>query len=141
MTPSYYLEDLTIGMTANLSKTITATDIALYADVSSDTNPVHLDENFAKNTIFKKPIAHGLLSAGLISAVFGTKLPGPGAIYIMQNLKFKAPVYIGDTVTATVTVTGIDQEKARVSFETICTVGQTVVIAGDAQLMVPRKSK
>src|SRR5215813_14647427 len=97
-----YVDEIDAGMTAVFTKTVTEADIVLFAGISGDTNPVHLDEDFAKSTMFKGRIAHGMLSASFISTVFGTKLPGPGAIYVSQNLKFKAPVRIGDTVTARV---------------------------------------
>ena len=134
-----YLDEISEGMTAVFSKTVTEADIVLYAGITGDTNPVHLDEEFAKPTMFKGRIAHGMLTAGFVSAVFGTKLPGPGCIYMSQSLKFKAPVRIGDTVRARVTVTAIDQAKARVTFATTCTVGDQVVLDGEAQLMVPRR--
>jgi len=94
----YYIEELEVGMTASFSKTVTEADITLFAGVSGDTNPVHLDKEFAEQTMFKERIAHGMLSASFLSTVFGTKLPGPGAIYMNQSLNFKAPVCIGDTV-------------------------------------------
>src|SRR5512147_836967 len=103
----YFIEDLSVGLAASYAKTITDADIVLFAGVSGDTNPVHLDQTFAEKTPFKTRIAHGMLSAGFISTVLGTKLPGPGAIYMSQTLKFKAPVKIGDTVVATCTVTEI----------------------------------
>jgi 3-hydroxybutyryl-CoA dehydratase len=131
-----YLEDLKIGDSASFAKTVSEADIVLFAGVSGDTNPVHLDQEFAANTMFKGRIAHGMLSAGFISTVLGTKLPGPGSIYLSQSLKFKAPVRIGDTVKATVAVTDILAEKKRVTFATICTVGDTVVIEGEAVIMV-----
>jgi 3-hydroxybutyryl-CoA dehydratase len=134
-----YLDEITEGMSAVFSKTVTDADIVLFAGITGDTNPVHLDEEFAKPTMFKGRIAHGMLTAGFISAVFGTKLPGPGCIYMSQNLKFKAPVKIGDTVKARVTVSAIDQEKARVTFATTCHVGDKIVLDGEAQLMVPRR--
>jgi 3-hydroxybutyryl-CoA dehydratase len=134
-----YLDEITEGMSAIFSKTVTEADIVLFAGITGDTNPVHLDEEFAKPTMFKGRIAHGMLTAGFISAVFGTKLPGPGCIYMSQNLKFKAPVKIGDTVKARVTVSAIDQEKARVTFATTCHVGDKIVLDGEAQLMVPRR--
>jgi 3-hydroxybutyryl-CoA dehydratase len=99
-----YFEDLTVGQEASLSKTVTEADIVAFAEVSGDRNPVHLDAAYAATTMFKERIAHGMLSAAYISAVFGMKLPGPGAIYISQTLNFKAPVKIGDTVVATVKV-------------------------------------
>ena len=134
-----YLDEITEGMSAVFSKTVTDADIVLFAGITGDTNPVHLDEEFAKPTMFKGRIAHGMLTAGFISAVFGTKLPGPGCVYISQNLKFKAPVKIGDTVKARVTVSAIDQDKARVTFATTCHVGDKIVLDGEAQLMVPRR--
>ncbi len=134
----YFLEDLKVGMTALYAKTITEADIILYAGVSGDTNPVHLNAEFAEKTIFKERIAHGMLSAGLLSTVFGTKLPGPGAIYMSQNLNFKAPVCIGDTVVAKVTLKEINGKK--VTFDCVCTIGETVVLDGEATLMVSRRS-
>lgn len=135
----YYLEDLAVGMTASSAKTVTEADIVLFAGVSGDVNPVHLDEDYATATAFKGRIVHGLLTASFISAVLGTKLPGPGCIYVSQNLKFKAPVRIGDTVRARVTVTAIDEARGRVTVSTLCQVGETVVIDGEAQLVVPRR--
>jgi 3-hydroxybutyryl-CoA dehydratase len=137
----YYIEDLKLGMSATYGKTVTEADIVMFAGVSGDTNPVHLDEEFAKGTMFKTRIAHGMLSAGFISTVLGTKLPGPGAIYLSQNLKFKAPVKIGDTVIATCTVTELVPEKKRAVLSTVCKVGDTVVIEGEATVMVPARAK
>ncbi|MAL78665.1 MAG: acyl dehydratase [Sneathiella sp.] len=133
----YFLEDLKVGMTAVYAKTITEADILLYAGVSGDTNPVHLNAEFAEKTIFKERIAHGMLSAGLLSTVFGTKLPGPGAIYMNQSLNFKAPVCIGDTVVASVSLREISGKK--VTFDCACTIGETVVLDGEATLMVSRR--
>jgi 3-hydroxybutyryl-CoA dehydratase len=134
-----YLDEIEDGMTAVFSKTVTEADIVLFAGITGDTNPVHLDEDFAKPTMFKGRIAHGMLTAGFVSAVFGTKLPGPGCVYMSQTLKFKAPVRIGDTVRARVTVSAVDREKARVTFATTCQVGDKIVLDGEAQLMVPRR--
>ncbi|HSE73514.1 MAG TPA: MaoC family dehydratase, partial [Dongiaceae bacterium] len=106
-----YVDELSEGMSAIFTKTVTEADIVLYAGISGDTNPVHLDQEFAKGTMFKGRIAHGMLTAAFVSAVLGTKLPGPGSIYLSQSLKFKAPVRIGDTVRARVTVTTLDKEK------------------------------
>ena len=111
----------------------------LYAGISGDTNPVHLNQEYASGTMFQGRIAHGMLSASFISAVLGTKLPGPGCIYISQTLKFKAPVRSGDTVTARATITEIIPEKRRVVMRTVCTVGETVVLEGEAMLMVPAR--
>jgi 3-hydroxybutyryl-CoA dehydratase len=135
-----FIEDLKVGQTGEFSKTVTERDIELYAEVSGDTNPVHLDEAYAKTTMFKGRIAHGMLSAGFISAVFGTVMPGPGTIYMGQSLRFKAPVKIGDTVTAKCTVTEIDLVKKRVKFDTQCLVAGKPVIEGDALLMVPSRA-
>lgn len=135
----HYVEDLSVGMSASFAKTVSEADVVLFAGVSGDTNPVHINEEFAKNTMFKTRIAHGMLSAGFISAVLGTKLPGQGAIYMSQNLKFKAPVRIGDTVKATATVSEVIPEKKRVVMKTVCTVGETVVLEGEAMLMVPSR--
>jgi 3-hydroxybutyryl-CoA dehydratase len=137
----YYLEDLQVGMTAEFSKTVSEADIVAFADVSGDTNPVHMDEAFAAATPFKGRIAHGMLGASLISTVLGTKLPGPGCIYVSQDLRFKAPVRIGDTVVAKVTVGEIVSEKRRVTFACECRVGDTVVIDGAATMMVSRKTR
>jgi len=136
----YYFEDLKEGMSASFGKTITEADICTFAGVSGDTNPVHLHEEFAKTQMFGTRIAHGMIGASFISAVFGTKMPGPGCIYVNQNLKFRAPVKIGDTLTATCTVKNLVPEKKFVEFETVCTVGDKVVTTGDATLMVPTRS-
>jgi 3-hydroxybutyryl-CoA dehydratase len=130
-------EDLAVGQTASLGKTITEADILLFAAVSTDTNPVHINAEAAKASIFGERIAHGMLSAGLISAVLGTQLPGPGTIYMGQTLRFRAPVKIGDTVTATVEITAIDAAKRRATLKTICTVAGKVVIEGEAQVQIP----
>ncbi len=136
----YAFEDLEQGMSAVISKTVTEADIVLYAGVSMDTNPLHLDEAYASSTRFGGRIAHGMLGAGLISALFGTKLPGPGAVYVSQNLRFKAPVRIADTLVAKVTVIGLDPEKHRARFATHVHVGETLVIDGEAELLVPSRS-
>jgi 3-hydroxybutyryl-CoA dehydratase len=135
----YYFEELSVGQSAVFGKTVTEADIAAFAGVSGDTNPVHLNEEYAKETMFKGRIAHGMLSAAFISTVFGTKLPGPGCIYVSQLLKFKAPVKIGDTVTARVEVTALVPEKKFATFKTTCSVGGKVVLDGEATLMVPSK--
>lgn len=137
----YYLEDLTVGMSAVHAKTITDADVVMFAGVSGDTNPVHLNEQFGATTMFKGRIAHGMLSASLLSTVFGTKLPGPGAIYVAQNLRFKAPVRVGDTVVARCTIREIVADKRRVVFDCVCTVDGNPVIEGDATLMVSRKAE
>ncbi len=135
----YYLEDLSLGMSETVNKTVSADDIDAFAQVTGDHNPVHLDQAYAETTFFKGRIAHGMLTASFISAVLGTRLPGPGCIYLSQLLKFRAPVKIGDAVTARVTVANVDQEKRRIRLETVCSVGETVVIDGEAILMVQRR--
>lgn len=126
-------------MSATFGKTVTDAIIETFAGVSGDTNPVHLNDDFAKDTMFKARIAHGMFGAGLISAVFGTKMPGPGCIYVSQTLKFKAPVKVGDTLNAKVTVKKLIPQKKFVEFETVCTVGDKVVIDGEAIIMVPSR--
>ena len=137
---SYVLEDLSVGMAETLERTVTAADIEAFAEVSGDINPLYLDDAYAKTTRFGERIAHGMLSAGFISAVLGTRLPGPGSIYMSQNLRFMAPVKIGDTVTTKVEVSAIEAAKNRVSFATTCSVGDTVVVQGDALIMVPSRA-
>lgn len=134
-----YFEDLSLDQEATLSTTVSEADIVKFAEVSGDTNPVHLDADYAAGTMFKERIAHGMLSAAYISAVFGTKLPGPGAIYISQSLKFTAPVKIGDTVETTVKIVDLNAEKKRAKFETVCSVGGEPVLKGEAELMVPKR--
>ena len=134
-----YFEDLSLGQHATTSTAVTEADIVKFAEVSGDTNPVHLDAEYAASTMFKERIAHGMLSAAYISAVFGTKLPGPGAIYISQTLKFTAPVKIGDTVETTVTIMDLNAERKRVRFETVCSVAGKPVLKGEAELMVPKR--
>jgi 3-hydroxybutyryl-CoA dehydratase len=135
----YYFEDLKEGMTAVLGKTVTDTDLVVFAGISTDINPVHINEEFASQTMFKGRIAHGMLGAALLSAVFGTKMPGPGCIYVAQSLKFKAPVRVGDTMIARVTVKALHEKKRFAEFETIVTVGEKRVIEGEATLMVPSR--
>ena len=125
-------EDMHVGMTATFAKTITEADIVLFAGASGDNNAMHTNEEFAATTPFKGRIAHGMLSASVISAAIANKLPGPGTIYMKQSLEFRAPVRAGDTVHATVTVRSMQAEKKRVVLETVCTVRGTVVITGEA---------
>lgn len=134
-----YIEDMTLGMTRSIEKTITEKEIEMFAELSEDHNPVHLDADYAKNTMFKGVIAHGMLSAGLFSAVIGEQLPGHGAIYLGQNLKFTAPVRVGDHVVAEVSVAEINLAKRRVSLICEARVGDTVVIKGDALVLAPSK--
>ena len=136
----YKFEELSVGQSAVYARTVTEADILMFAGVSGDYNPVHINEELAASTMFGGRIAHGMLSAGFISAVLGTRLPGEGAIYLGQTLKFKAPVRIGDTVTATATVAALDPAKKRVTLTTVCKVKDTVVIEGEAVVIAPSKA-
>jgi 3-hydroxybutyryl-CoA dehydratase len=133
----YEFKELRVGMFKTYAKTITEADIVLFAAVSGDNNAIHTNEEFAATTIFKGRIAHGMLSASVISAAIANKLPGPGVIYMSQNLRFRAPVRAGDTVRATVTVKELIPEKHRVLLSTCCTVRDEVVIEGDALIALP----
>lgn len=134
-----FFEDMAVGQTASTGKTITEADVILFSAVSTDVNPVHLNAEAAAETVFGERITHGLLSASLISAVLGNKLPGPGTIYVAQSLRFRAPVRIGDTVTATVEVLSLDAEKKRATLKTVCTVAGKPVIEGEATVVVPTR--
>jgi 3-hydroxybutyryl-CoA dehydratase len=131
------IEEMSVGMERSLRKVVTDRDIELFAEVSTDRNPVHLDDAYAQDTIFQGRIAHGMLTAGLISAVIGEQLPGHGTVYLGQNLKFMAPVRPGDMVEAVVRVMGIDHARRRVTLETFCRVGDTVVLKGEALVLAP----
>jgi 3-hydroxybutyryl-CoA dehydratase len=131
----YDYEDLEVGMTASFAKTISEADIVLFAGASGDNNAIHINEEFAQTTMFKGRIAHGMLTASVISAAIAGRLPGAGSIYLGQNLRFKAPVRPGETVQATVTVKELMADKRRVVLGTVCTVGGRVVIDGDALVM------
>jgi 3-hydroxybutyryl-CoA dehydratase len=135
-----FLEDLSVGQSAELVRVVGEADIVAFAEVTGDTNPVHLDADYAATTSFGQRIAHGMLSAGYISAVLGTRLPGPGAVYLSQSLKFKRPVKIGDSVAITATVTEINDAKAQVTLATVCKVNGKAVVDGEAVVMVPRKA-
>ncbi|MBF9034155.1 (R)-hydratase [Rhodobacterales bacterium HKCCE2091] len=131
------IEDLEIGMSRHLDKLVTDRDIELFAEVSTDRNPVHMDDAYARDTIFEGRIAHGMLSAGLISAVIGEQMPGHGTVYLGQTMKFVAPVRPGDMVRAEVTVTAIDYARRRVTLDTVCTVGGKPVVKGEATVLAP----
>ena len=133
------IEDLEVGMSRHLQKQITDEDIQMFATVSTDRNPVHLDDDYAQDTIFEGRIAHGMLTAGLISAVIGEQLPGHGTVYLGQTLKFLAPVRPGDMVCAEVTVETIDHSKRRVTLATRCLVGDRVVLKGEAVVLAPSR--
>ncbi len=139
MLHGYYFEDLREGMRDVYAKTVTDADVMAFAGISGDTNPIHLNHEFASETIFEGQVAHGMLTASFISTVIGTKLPGPGCIYVSQSLRFKAPVKVGDTVTATCTVTKLIPEKRLIEMDTICSVGGEVVLDGQATILVPSK--
>ena len=131
------ISSLVMGQAASFSKTVSESDVYLFAGISGDFNPVHVDAEYAKEGMFKKRVAHGILTASFISTVLGTKLPGPGAIYAKQDLKFLAPVFIGDTLTATCTVKEIIAEKKRVIMD--CVVSNqdgAKVLTGEATLIV-----
>jgi 3-hydroxybutyryl-CoA dehydratase len=131
------IENLEVGMMRSLRKVVTDQDIEMFAEVSTDRNPVHLDDAYAQDTIFEGRIAHGMLTAGLISAVIGEQLPGHGTVYLAQSLRFLAPVRPGDTVTAEVEVTEIDYKKRKVTLDTRCLVGGKKVLTGEAVVLAP----
>ncbi|WP_281983580.1 MaoC family dehydratase [Thalassorhabdomicrobium marinisediminis] len=133
------IEDIEIGMSRSLRKVITDRDIELFAEVSTDHNPVHLDDTYAQDTIFEGRIAHGMLTAGLISAVIGEQLPGHGTVYLGQSLKFLAPVRPGDSVQAVVTVTDMDVGKRRVTMDTHCEIDGKKVLKGEAVVLAPSR--
>lgn len=135
------IEDIKIGMEVSYSQTITDADIKAFSGISGDKNPIHMSEEYAEKSRFKKRIAHGLMSASYFSALFGTKIPGEGCVYVSQSLQFKRPVYLGDTVTATVIVQDVDLVKRRVFFRTLCRVKNKIVIDGEAELYVPPKKE
>ncbi len=134
------IDEINIGDTAEFAKTVTESDIYTYAGVSGDFNPAHINEAYAENTFFKTRIAHGMLSAGFISAILGTQLPGPGTIYLKQELNFTAPVKIGDTITAKAEVITMKPDKNRITLRTTCTNQRNEpVIEGEAVVMPPKK--
>jgi len=134
-----YFDDLSVGMTETYAKTVKSSDVVGFAEITGDRNPIHLSEHFAAKTPFKSRIVHGLYTAGLISAVIGTRLPGPGAVYVSQTLRFLAPVKIGDTVEARVEVVELVAERQRARLGCQCRVGGTVVLEGEAVVKIPRR--
>jgi 3-hydroxybutyryl-CoA dehydratase len=134
-----FLEDLTVGQTAQLDRCVTEADLVAFAAVTGDDNPAHLDEAYAATTPFGGRIAHGMLCAGYISAVISTKLPGPGTIYVSQTLRFRRPVRIGDTVTARVEIVAIDTARGRVRLATTCLVNGKPVLDGEGEVAVTRR--
>ena len=136
----FYFDELSVGQAVEISRVVGAADIEAFAEVSGDNNPVHLDEAYARTTQFGERIAHGMLSAAYLSAILGTRLPGPGAIYLTQSLRFRRPVRIGDLVVARATVTALDEAKGRVTLETVCEVGGKTVMDGEAVVIAPRRA-
>ncbi|WP_191600154.1 MaoC family dehydratase [Marinomonas algicola] len=131
------INTFSIDQTIETTNTTTKEDVHLFAQVTGDTNPVHLDDDYAATTSFGKTIAHGMLTAGFISAAIGTRLPGPGCIYLEQSLKFRAPVFIGDTVTTRLTIVDINVRRKRLTLKTECIVNDKVVVSGEAVIMIP----
>lgn len=136
----FTINDLTIGQKSSFTKTVTETDVYLFAGISGDINPAHINEEYARNTFFKRRIAHGILSGALISAVIGVQLPGPGTIYASQSLTFLAPVYFGDTITSTVEVKEIIKEKNRAVLTTLCTNQDGIVVTKGEAIVLPPKA-
>ena len=129
-----------VGDSASLTKSFSDADVRSFAEISGDKNPLHLDDDYAAQTQFERRLVHGMLTAGLISAILGTKLPGEGSIYLSQSFNFRAPVFIGDTITARVTITKIREDKPIITAETICeNQDGVVVLEGEAVLFVPRE--
>ena len=138
---SYCFEELEVGMRAEYRRVISREDVAQFAEVSGDVNPLHLDPEFAGRTMFEGTIVHGMYGAGMISAVIGTRLPGPGCVYMSQSLRFLAPVRAGDEMVASATVVELFPEKHRTRLETQCHVGETKVISGEALILVPTREE
>lgn len=136
-----FIEDFSVGMESAIEKTVTIEDIKRFAEVSGDFNPVHLDEEFAKKTIFKGRIAHGFLTASFISTIIATELPGPGSIYLKQSLKFLAPVYINEKILVKVRIIEINIEKSKVKLITECFKNKTLVLTGEAEILIQAKKK
>jgi len=138
---AYSIDKLQIGDSAEFSKTVTEADIYGFASITGDFNPIHIDESYAQKSIFKSPIAHGILSAGFISAVIGNKLPGPGTVYLKQELNFRFPIHIGDTITARVEIIDVDVAAQVVTLLTTCrNQNEVVVLDGQALVKLPRSS-
>ena len=138
--PGYYFEDLAIGMSADFRRVIGDEEMRLFADLTGDTNPLHFDDDFAERSRFGGRIVHGMCTAALISTVIGTRLPGPGCIYLSQTLRFTAPVRPGDEIVARAVVDRLIPERRRVEFETTCSVGDQIVLAGRALAQVPSRN-
>lgn len=134
-----YIDELAVGQFAEMSRVVGVADIEAFAEVSGDNNPVHLDDDYARGTAFGERIAHGMLSGAYISAILGTKLPGPGAIYLSQSLRFRRPVKVGDLVVARATIKALDVSKGHVTLDTVCEVGGKTVVEGEALVIAPRR--
>ncbi len=134
-----FIEDIEPGMKASLNRTFGEEEVEAFARITGDVNPAHLDEEFAATTVFGRRVVHGMLTASLISAVLGTRLPGKGAIYVSQSIQFRAPVFIGDTVTAEVEVASVDARRRRVTLDTRCLVDGKVVLRGEAVVLAPSR--
>ena len=137
----YYIDQLKPGMSASFEKTVTERDVELFGEVSGDLNPVHFDEEYARKTIFRGRIAHGVLSLSYVSKVLGMDMPGPGTVFMSATTRFKAPVRIGDTVTTTCTVKEVLPEKRRVMFDCVCKVKDMVVVEAETLVMAPARPK
>ncbi len=135
----YYIEDISAGMASVYAKTITDADVILFAGISGDVNPLHLNHEFAIGSVFEGRVAHGMLTASFLSTIFGTRLPGPGCIYLSQTLKFKGPVRVNDTVVARAKVRSVDRKRRSVVFDCTCAVGETIVLEGEALILVPSR--
>lgn len=135
----FYFDELTVGQSAEMSRVVGTADIEAFAEVSGDNNPVHLDDDYAKTTTFGERIAHGMLSGAYISAILGTKLPGPGCIYLSQSLRFRRPVKVGDVVVARATIKALDANRGHVTLDTVCEVGGKTVVEGEALVIAPRR--
>ncbi|MEO7054535.1 MAG: MaoC family dehydratase [Rhizomicrobium sp.] len=137
---SVYYEDMQLGQSASMEKTVTEKDVQMFGEATGDLNPVHFDEDYARSTIFRGRVAHGALSIGFISAVVGMKLPGAGTIFVSARTDFKAPVRIGDTVVTTCTVKEI-RERRQIVLDCVCAVGDTIVVTGEALVLAPKRPK
>ena len=135
---THYYEDLTVGLSESISRTVTEQEIQLFGEATGDMNPVHFDEDYARKTVFRGRVAHGALSIGFVSAVIGTKLPGPGTILLSANIIFKGPVRIGDTVVTTCTVKEIRERREVVLACYLCMVADKIVVEGEALVMAPK---
>ncbi|MEM7469455.1 MAG: MaoC family dehydratase [Pseudomonadota bacterium] len=135
----YYIDEISVGMQATFAKTLTDADLSAFASASGDTNPLHLNEEFAERTRFNGRIVHGMLTTSLWSTIVGTQLPGPGSAYMGQSIRFLKPVQVGETVTATLTVTAVDEDKQRIEFTTVCVVNNTQVATGEGLAWVPKR--